>query len=310
MQVILTAVGPDNRGLADPIVHHVTTAGANIFEIQMYDHDSEGLFAMLLRIDWPAEAGSIADLRKRMHEIGVEKGLSVRTWSRDGITLRVSERLRFDVVLELGDLRQEITITDAASGLRTDSAELSEHIANQRVTNLPLNGRRFSDLTLLSDNVVAEPRGTRGAALGQTGPTVAVAGQRGGHNMYFLDGASVTDQYFNNLAVSPSVDSIQEFTIQKSIYAAEYGGKASATISAATKSGSNEFHGSGYEFVRNSAFDARNYFNARKPPLRQNQFGGTLGGPLRLDRTFFFTSASATVDTSTPSRERPLPKLV
>ncbi len=83
MQVIITAVGPDNSGLADPIVHHVTTAGANIYEIQMYDHDSEKLFAMLLRIDWPEGAGSIADLRKRMLEIGTEKGLSVRTWSRD-----------------------------------------------------------------------------------------------------------------------------------------------------------------------------------------------------------------------------------
>src|SRR6185503_4410781 len=167
-------------------------------------------------------------------------------------------------------------------------------IANPLIINLPLNGRRFSDLLLLSDNLVAEPRGTRGAALGQTGPTVAVAGQRGGHNMYFLDGVSVTDQYFNNLTVSPSIDSIQEFNIQKSIYAAEYGGKASATISAATKSGGNFFHGSAYEFFRNSALDARNFFNgAVKPALRQNQFGGTLGGPIQRDQTFFFLSAEA-----------------
>lgn len=83
MQVILTAVGPDNRGLADPIVHHVTGAGANIHEIQMYDRDSERLFAMLLRIEWQPENGSIAELRARMDEIGRAKGLSVRTWSRD-----------------------------------------------------------------------------------------------------------------------------------------------------------------------------------------------------------------------------------
>jgi len=83
MQVFITAVGPDNRGLADPIVHHVTGAGANIHEIQMYDRDTKQLFAMLLRIEWPNGNGSIADLRKRMDEIGREKGLSIRTWSRD-----------------------------------------------------------------------------------------------------------------------------------------------------------------------------------------------------------------------------------
>src|SRR5213080_464264 len=83
MQVIITAVGPDNRGLADPIVHHVTSAGANIAEIQMYDHDAERLFAMLLRLDWPADTKPFADLRARMNEIGREKGLSIRTWSRN-----------------------------------------------------------------------------------------------------------------------------------------------------------------------------------------------------------------------------------
>jgi formyltetrahydrofolate deformylase len=83
MQVIITAVGPDNRGLADPIVHYVTSAGANIAEIQMYDHDAERLFAMLLRLDWPAGPQSVADLRVRMQGIGQEKGLSIRTWSRD-----------------------------------------------------------------------------------------------------------------------------------------------------------------------------------------------------------------------------------
>src|ERR1700738_133652 len=83
MQVIVTAVGPDNRGLADPIVHHVTSAGANIAEIQMYDHDAERVFAMLLRVDGSPEGTPLAELRARMTEIGREKGLSIRTWSRD-----------------------------------------------------------------------------------------------------------------------------------------------------------------------------------------------------------------------------------
>ncbi len=83
MQVLITAVGPDNRGLADPIVHHVTSAGANISEIQMYDHDAERIFAMLLRMEWPAEQRPVAELRARMHEVGKDKGLSIRTWARD-----------------------------------------------------------------------------------------------------------------------------------------------------------------------------------------------------------------------------------
>src|SRR5207302_1799678 len=82
MQVIITAVGPDNRGLADPIVHYVTSAGANIAEIQMYDHDAGRLFAMLLRMEWPAERAALVDLRAHMNRIGRDKGLSIRTWSR------------------------------------------------------------------------------------------------------------------------------------------------------------------------------------------------------------------------------------
>lgn len=209
-------------------------------------------------------------------------------------TVQVAGQARADFVLQLGEVRDEITVIEAYTSLQTSNAEVSEVISNRRMVSIPLNGRRFTDLMLLSDNVVSEPRGTRGAALGQTGATVAIAGQRGGHNMYFLDGVSITDQYFNNLSVSVSVDAIQEFTIQKSIYPAEYGGKASAAISAATKSGGNAVHGSAFEFFRNSALDARNFFNGTsKPPLRQNQFGATLGGPLRRDKTFFFANAEA-----------------
>ncbi|MEI9812090.1 MAG: TonB-dependent receptor [Acidobacteriota bacterium] len=215
-----------------------------------------------------------------------------RPENRTGIQLDVAAHVRADFALIVGSVREEITVVEASTSLRPTSAEVGEVIDNRRIVNLPLNGRRFTDLMLLSDNIVTEPKGTRGAALGQTGPTVAIAGQRGGHNMFFLDGVSITDQYFNNLSVSVSVDAIQEFNIQKSIYPAEYGAKASAAISAATKSGGNALHGSAYEFFRNSALDARNYFNgSTKPPLRQNQFGGTVGGAVQRDRTFFFLSA-------------------
>src|ERR1700754_4331941 len=100
---------------------------------------------------------------------------------------------------------------------------------------LPLNERQFVDLTLLSDNLFKSPRGTRGSALAQTGTGVLVAGQRAGHNMYYLAGVSVTDKYSNHLVAAPPVDAIRKFNIQKSIYAAEFGGKASATISGVIK---------------------------------------------------------------------------
>jgi len=118
-----------------------------------------------------------------------------------------------------------------------------------------------------------------------------VLGQRSGHNIYLLDGVKVTDEFFNNLVVSPSIEAIQEFKIQKTMYPAEFGGKASALINVVSKSGSNEVHGGGLQFLRHDALDARNYFDdpgAPMPPLRQYQFGAHLGGPLRRDRTFAF----------------------
>ena len=109
--------------------------------------------------------------------------------------------------------------------------------------------------------------------------------------MYYLDGVSVTDQYFNHLVAAPPVDAIQEFNIQKSIYAAEFGGKASATISAVIKPGGKAVHGAAYEFLRNDVLDARNFFDSgKKPPYRHNQFGGAIGGPIRKDKIFFFLS--------------------
>jgi carboxypeptidase family protein len=215
---------------------------------------------------------------------------------RRSISLLIGQKIRLDFLLDVGSLAEEITITaDAASTslIQTENAEVSDVIENRRILNLPLNGRQFMDLALLSDAVVKPPSGTRGSALQQAGNVVNVAGQRSGHNIYLLDGVKVTDEYFNNLVVSPSVDAVQEFKIQKSQYPAEFGGKGSALVNVATKSGTNELHGTLFEFVRNDKFDARNFFddpNAPIPPLRQNQFGGTLGGPLRMNRSFFFVN--------------------
>src|SRR5207245_626851 len=177
--------------------------------------------------------------------------------------------------------------------LQTADAEVSDVIDNNKVVELPLNGRQFLQLSRLSDGVVVPPGGTRGGALEQAGALPAVLGQRSGHNIYLLDGVKVTDEYFNNLVISPSVDAIQEFKIQKTMYPAALGGKASALIDVVTKSGSNSFHGSALEFVRNDRFDAHNYFDDPSQPvptLNQHQFGVNIGGPIYHDQTFFFFS--------------------
>ena len=161
-----------------------------------------------------------------------------------------------------------------AALLQTNTAEISDVIQNRQVVQLPLNGRNFLALAQLSDAVVLPPAGTRGDALQQAGPLPNIGGQRSGHNIYLLDGAKVTDELFNNLVVNPSVDSIQEFKIQKSMDPAEFGGKASALVNVATKAGSNAFHGSLFEFYRNDRLDAHNYFDRKDtpvPPLEQNQ---------------------------------------
>ena len=217
-----------------------------------------------------------------------------------GLLLTAGQRVSIAVTLPIGQLSDAVTVTGVTPFLQTADAELSDVIDNRQVAQLPLNGRQFLQLAQLSGGVVVPPGGTRGAALEQAGSLPAVYGQRSGHNIYLLDGVKVTDEYFNNLVVSPSVDAIQEFKILKTMYPAEFGGKASALINVVTKSGTNDYHGSAVEFARNDRFDARNYFDdpvRPVPPLSQHQFGGSAGGPVRAgswfdgrNRTFFFAN--------------------
>ncbi|NOT26144.1 MAG: TonB-dependent receptor [Acidobacteria bacterium] len=216
-----------------------------------------------------------------------------RRVSRSGVVVLLGQTLVIDFALDVGGLAEEIRVTADLPLLQTSNAEISDVIENDVVMQLPLNGRNFLALAQLSDAVVMPPGGTRGEALQQAGPLPNVGGQRSGHNIYLLDGMKVTDELFNNLVINPSVDSIQEFKIQKSQYPAEFGGKASALINVATRAGTNAVHGSLFEFFRDEMFDAKNYFDQRDqttPPLRQDQFGGVVGGPLARDRSFFFVS--------------------
>ena len=216
-----------------------------------------------------------------------------RRYVQTGIVVDIGRNLELHYTLELGQVTEAVEVTATAPLLQFTTAEISDVIENHQVEQIPLNGRQFLQLAQLGHGVVIPPSGTRGAALQQAGPLPSVGGQRAGHNIYLLDGVKVTDELFNNLVINPSVDSISEVKIQKSMYPPEFGGKASALINVATKSGYNAFSGSAFAFLRDERFDARNYFDPPDepvPPLDQGQFGGTAGGPIVRDRTFFFVS--------------------
>ena len=209
------------------------------------------------------------------------------------IELHAGERLRQTFTLELGEQSETLTVSVAPGLLQVESAAIQDTIEQQQVIDLPLKGRSFIDLVGLTPGVTNPPSGTRGSALQQTGQTFGILGQRGGHNLYLVDGVSVTDEAFNNLVLSPSVDDVQEVNINQTSYDAEFGGKSGGIINVITKSGSNRFHGSLFEFVRNDLFDAENFFvppAQSKPPFKQNQFGGSIGGPIQQNKTFFFGS--------------------
>jgi hypothetical protein len=222
------------------------------------------------------------------------------TFIQKGLVVQAGQRIDLPVTLQVGQVTDAITVSGVAPLLQMATAEVSDVVGNAQVVGLPLNGRQFLQLSVLTDGAVVPPGGTRGAAVEQAGSLPAVEGQRSGHNIYLLDGVKVTDEYFNNLAISPSLEAIREFKIDKTMYPPEFGGKSSALINVVTKSGSNDYRGSVLEFLRNSAFDAHNYFDnpsAPVPPLDQHQFGTTAGGPVHLgswydghDKTFFYVS--------------------
>jgi hypothetical protein len=207
------------------------------------------------------------------------------------VEVHVGDTLRHDFTVQIGDANETVLVEATTGDVQPESAEIKDVIQSRQIVNMPLKSRQFLDLAMLSPGVVRPPGGTRGDAMQQAGTLVNVLGQRSGHNLYLIDGATVTDEHFNNMVVAPSIESISEVNIQKTSYAPEFGGKSGAVINVVTRSGSNQLHGSLFEFVRNDVFDAKNYFDSHAapiPPFRQNQFGGSLGGPVLRNRTFFF----------------------
>lgn len=211
--------------------------------------------------------------------------------NRPGITLEVGQVARIDFPLQVGGVAESVTVSASAPLLTSESAAVGQVIGNKKILDLPLNGRDFTQLATLTPGAIS--RGTNGTT---DSPVLSLNGARVSKTVFMIDGANASSQYYDGATVVPSVDAIQEFKVQSNAFSAEFG-QGSGMVNITLKSGTNELHGSAFEFVRNQIFDARNFFNttAVRPPLRQNQFGFTLGGPVTIprvtrgkDRTFFF----------------------
>jgi outer membrane receptor protein involved in Fe transport len=205
------------------------------------------------------------------------------------VTLVVDQKRRTDVVLELGRMEETVEVSGAATLLQTDQPDVNQIVQEKEIKALPLNGRDFFSLLLLSNGVQDTSNDQGGAT---TNVTFSVNGARPEANSVTLDGVQMSSVRESDVDLRPNVDAISEFKVLTSVFSAEYGHTAGGVISIQTKSGTNAVHGSAFEFHRNDALNAANYFrnpvDPQKAPLKQNQFGFTLGGPLRTDRTFFF----------------------
>ena len=214
-----------------------------------------------------------------------------RTEVRSGVTLTVASEVVVNFALSVGEVQERVEVTAEAPAIETTTVTLSGLISQQQIRDLPLNGRSFDDLALLTPGVVNQTNADGG---------ISGHGQRIEATLYLLDGTTTNDarQQGNTgtvVGTKLGVEAIREFRVMTHSFSAEYGGRAGAVVSAITQSGTNAFHGSVYEFFRNNELDARDFFNVANAPdpsplpaFRQNQFGASVGGPVRRDRIFFF----------------------
>jgi Carboxypeptidase regulatory-like domain/TonB dependent receptor len=238
-------------------------------------------------------------------------------YQRTDVVLDTNAAITIDAPLQVGGIAQTVSVVDNTLHVETTSTQLGQVITGRQMTAVPLNGRSFTDLLSLQPGVAPQTTITSttvqdvGATVlnvsGTLNPgTISVNGQREFANYFSVNGADVEEDVNAGTSVIPNLDAIDEFRIITSNFDAEYGEFSGGQINVITKSGSNKFHGNVFEFLRNTDLDARNYFSPTRGAFRQNQFGGTVGGPVRHDRIFFFADYQGTrqtqgVDTGTIS---------
>ena len=192
------------------------------------------------------------------------------TYVQQDVKIDVGQKVRVDAVLQVGDVSQNVIVEAQAALLESATSSVGQVIGGRQIVDLPLNGRDFTQLATLSANVI------RPAGVGLSGGSqLAVDGGRTQKTEFIIDGAQNTETTYNGVRLSSSIDAIQEFKIESNAFSAEYG-RSAAVVNVAIKSGTNRFHGTAYEFLRNDRLDARNFFALSLPPLRQNQYGGSV----------------------------------
>ena len=223
-----------------------------------------------------------------------------QAYRETSLVLDVDSALRVDGVLQVGTVRQEVTVTGATVAVNTQNSQTGEVIEGTEMANLPLNGRSYTDLLALQPGVVPfsvamfgnlSPSGNLNAGI------LSMSGQRDMNNGYMVNGANTVEGDMGGATIIPNLDSIAEFRIITSNAGAEYGNYSGGQVNVATKSGTNQFHGDAFEFLRNSDLDSRNFFSPSRGILQQNQFGGAVGGPIIRNKLFFFVDYQGTRQT-------------
>ncbi len=217
------------------------------------------------------------------------------TFSQSGIVIQVGNNLRLDVKLQVGGVTQTVQVDSEASMVQTEDQSVSQVIDQQRMVDIPLNGRQATQLILLTGAATVAPSGDNvGSKNYPSEVTYSVAGSQGTQTDYLMDGADNTDSFSNVNLPFPFPDAIQEFSVQTSGLSAQYGFHPGSVVNIVTRSGGNAFHGTAFDFLRNNSFNALNYFST-KDTLKRNQFGGTFGGPIVKDKLFFFGGYQGTI---------------
>ncbi|HTS07548.1 MAG TPA: carboxypeptidase-like regulatory domain-containing protein, partial [Candidatus Eisenbacteria bacterium] len=214
-----------------------------------------------------------------------------RTYTATDITLQVNDQLKLDIVLDVGTVNEQVNVSAESVHVETESTQLGDVIDSQKMLNLPLNGRSYLDLLGLQSGVAPDTAGTIGGDRPVSGyitnaGNISVNGQRETANAFLVNGGDVSEGRNLGAGLVPNLDSVEEFRLITNSFDAEYGKFSGAVMNAITKSGTNGFHGDVFEFLRNDAMDARNFFTTSKSELRQNQFGFTAGGPFWKNKLF------------------------
>jgi Carboxypeptidase regulatory-like domain len=223
-----------------------------------------------------------------------------RPLRRSGIKIDADSALKEDATLQLAEQSQSVTVTESAVQVETASTQMGEVISSQTMTTVALNGRSYTDLLALQPDVVPMSTQTPDSIV-MAGATVAISpsgglnpgnqsisGQREDANGFIVNDGAVKELMNGGTLIVPDLDSIAEFRVLTNNFDAQYGNYSGGIVNVVTKSGSNQLHGTGFEFLRNTDLDARNFFSPERGFYRQNQFGGTIGGPIRKNKIFYF----------------------